>query len=103
MQKQATKIPENERFLVLDSEFIDQHQVYYQTNKILALNNANGNNLFDNKKTNRFMRELSLNKESIQQLNVNLSLLSEMKNSELKTLIDHKKLVEIDPYADLPM
>jgi len=26
-----------------------------------------------------------------------------MKNSELKTLIDHKKLVEIDPYADLPM
>ena len=34
---------------------------------------------------------------------VNLSLLSEMKNSELKTLIEHKKKVEIDPYADLPM
>jgi hypothetical protein len=48
------------------------------------------------------VKELSLNKEIISQLNLNLSLLSEMDKSKLKNLIEHKKRVEIDPYADLP-
>ena len=64
-QNQAKKIPETERFVVLDSEFIDQHQVHFQNNKLIPLNNPPGSNLFDNKQTNRSVRELSLNKESI--------------------------------------
>jgi hypothetical protein len=87
--------PDEERYLLLDSDFLDQNEIsMFNLNKLtdddFKRNQQTTELKANNNLNQRLIKELALNRQSISQLNLNLTILSEVKDSEMKTLIEHK-------------